>query len=348
MKRALKPGRLSAFTLVELLVVIAIIGVLIALLIPAVQSARESARLAQCSNHLKQIGLATLQFHDTYEAYPPARLQSRGYDEMICESTQPSWLVRILPFLEEASEYEQWRIYERFESHPRTVREFVPAVYVCPTRRNVQEAVIESGTVEQVVTYPCGCGGMVFIDLIGGAVGDYAGNHGDFTGGSKGDVTDYWLGGNGTGVLISSRAICRYPRSFSKVPPVPAGWIDKIRHKDVLDGVSKTFLAGEMHVPFGRLAEVPENGPIYNGMDLPAFARIGGPGIGLAHGPSDLSIPIIGFGSWHPGVCPFVRADGSVQSVENTLDTQVLRQNCNREDGGDPGDATQPDAPNPS
>jgi hypothetical protein len=304
--------------------------------------------LAQCSNHLKQIGLATLQFHDTYQAFPPARLHSRGYDVEICETSQPSWLVRILPYLEETSEYEQWNVYEPFEQHPRSVREFVPAVYVCPTRRSVSDAVIPPTVTEQIVYAPCGCGGVMTVELLGGAVGDYAGNHGDYTGGSKGEETDYWLGGNGTGVIISSRAVCRYATSLFNVPSTPAGWIDKVRHKDVLDGASKTFLAGEMHVPFGRLAEVPENGPIYNGMDLPAFARIGGPGIGLAHGPSDVSVPIIGFGSWHPGVCPFVRADGSVQTVENSMDTQVLRHYCHREDGGDPGDATQPDQQNPS
>jgi hypothetical protein len=179
--------------------------------------------------------------------------------------------------------------------------------------------------------------GSILIDLLGGAVGDYAGNHGDFTGGAKGEPTDYYLGGNGTGVIISSRGLC--------TETFPIGWIDRIRHKHLTDGASKTFLAGEMHVPQGRLAEVPENGPLYNGRDLPAFARIGGPGISLARGPDDRSVPTIGFGSWHPGICPLVFGDGSVHSIDNFVDTLVLKAYCNRADGGDPGDLTQPDAP---
>jgi hypothetical protein len=162
------------------------------------------------------------------------------------------------------------------------------------------------------------------IELFGGAVGDYAGNHGDFTGGSYGDEYAYWRGGNGTGVLISSRPICRQG--------LPAGWADKVRMKDLVDGASHTALVGEMHIPQDRLAQVPENGPMYNGRDLPAFARIGGVSIGLARGPSDDTVPAIGFGSWHPGFCPFVMADGAVRVVANEIDTQTLQSMCRRND----------------
>jgi prepilin-type N-terminal cleavage/methylation domain-containing protein len=322
-----RPERATAFTLVELLVVIAIIGMLIALLLPAVHAAREASRAAQCKNHLKQIGLATLQFESAHNCFPPARLKSRGTQTYVCETTQPSWLVRILPFLEETSEYARWNLNDTYESHATDVREFIPPVYICPTRRTMTEAVITSGTFNKPVVYPCGCGGNETIKLFGGAVGDYAGNHGDFTGQADGSETDYFLGGNGTGVIISSRPLCRNN--------LPAGWIDKIKHKDLVDGASKTFLAGEMHVPLGRLAQVPENGPIYNGLDLPAFARIGAPGIPIARSPDDTNLPIIGFGSWHPGVCPFVLADGSVDSIDNFIDTEVLRDYCNRGESRD-------------
>jgi prepilin-type processing-associated H-X9-DG protein len=317
-----------------LLAVIAIIAALVAILLPAVQAAREAARATQCKDHLKQIGLATLHFHDSNLAFPPARLKSRGMAAPICETTQPSWLVRILPYIEEAAEAARWDLNSPFENHPDGAREFVPPLYVCPTRRSPAEALIASGTATKSVVYPCGCGGNEVVRLFGGAVGDYAGNHGDYTGGSSGSESDYFLGGNGTGVIISSRPACR---DFA-----PVSWIDRIRHKDLTDGATKTCLAGEMHVPLGRLAQVPENGPLYNGQDLPAFARIGGPGIPLARTPDDTYMPIIGFGSWHPGYCPFVFADGSVHSIEVSIDTTVLQSYCRRADGDGPVTLPEP------
>src|SRR5690606_3978149 len=87
----------GGFTLIELLVVIAIIGVLIALLLPAVQSAREAARRAQCTNNLKQLGLAMHSYHDVNNTLPANR---------VAGAAAP--YVAVLPFLEQASLYQSY------------------------------------------------------------------------------------------------------------------------------------------------------------------------------------------------------------------------------------------------
>jgi prepilin-type N-terminal cleavage/methylation domain-containing protein len=94
------------FTLVELLVVIAIIGVLVALLLPAIQAAREAARRTQCNNNLKNIGLALQNYHDTYKVFPmgatPARVGVSGGPVV-----GPSWWYGILPFIEQRNIYDK-------------------------------------------------------------------------------------------------------------------------------------------------------------------------------------------------------------------------------------------------
>jgi prepilin-type N-terminal cleavage/methylation domain-containing protein len=315
------------FTLVELLVVISIIGILIAMLLPAVQQVRESARRVSCQNNLRQIGIATLNFHDSYQAFPPARLfpkwkgvppLHRGWDE-------PSWFARILPFIEQQNAYDLWDLSASYQAHPVEATTHVVASFICPTRRSYDEAKAPDQSEMQLVTLPCGCGGWFQVEVVGGATGDYAGNHGDLSPGSTGASTDFYWGGNGTGVIISSQAIESSDGQLN--------WVDRIRMADVHDGTTHTVLAGELHIPGDSLNTIPYNGPIYNGQDLSAFARIGGPGVPLGRGPADPGPFILGFGSWHPGLCHFVFADGSTRSVQNDVDTLTLGQLCHRSDG---------------
>ncbi|HUG89789.1 MAG TPA: DUF1559 domain-containing protein [Planctomycetaceae bacterium] len=312
------------FTLIELLVVIAIIGVLIALLLPAVQSAREAARATECKNHLKQIALATLDFHDLKGAFPPARLTYRPGDpaELSCAVQTPTWFVRIMPHVEQRVLADQWDLYATYQDNPEDLRNHPLPVFVCPTRRNAGNAFAPPTTV--TITVPCGCQGT--INIPGGATGDYGGNHGDLSPGATGASSDFYWGGNGTGVIISSRAKC--------ANGLPRDWYDRLTISDVVDGLSNTFLVGEMHVSLDKLNVSPDNGPLYDGWMFENSTRIGGPGVPLAR---DLTYSEAGwyaFGSWHPGLCHFALADGSVRAVNNQINTTTLGRLCNRRDGG--------------
>lgn len=317
-----------AFTLVELLVVIAIIGILVGMLFPAVQSVRESARRADCLNRIRQIGLATTMFHDTHRAFPPARLFPKKWANYPYDqgNDEPTWLVRIMPYIEQTNNYQQWDLSLAYLDQPEAVRMQPVSLYLCPSRRSEDNAVADGGDADVEVTLPCGCGGTQQVTVVGGATGDYAGNQGDLSPGSTGAATDYYWGGNGTGVIISSQAKLQFGNTLT--------WIDRIRLASITDGASNTVLAGELHVNPENLNQIPYNGPIFNGQDLAAFTRVGGPGVPILESWQQSPTAVMGFGSWHTGICNFVFADGSARAVSSSIDTVALGQLCNRADGG--------------
>jgi len=321
-------NRRFGFTLIELLVVIAIIAILIAILLPAVQQARAAARRTQCQNNLKQIGLALHNFHDLQGAFPPARLVLDGIRTLSSDGTtagvdEPSWLIRILPHLEQATLFSKWDLYKPFGTHSQEIRQTVVQAYLCPERHAGTSPIAPDSSV--VITLPCGCGGGVQ-HIPGGAVVDYVANHGDITPGATGMPTDFYWGGRGTGVIISS-----HPKL--KGTDIAAGWEDQVAIRDIHDGTSNTVMVGEPFIPDGEMTKSPYNGPAYFGRHFQNFSRIGGPGVPFAHHPGDQRGTLYSFGSAHSGVVQFSLADGSVRGISTSVSSNVLGNLCNRSDG---------------
>ena len=135
--------RRRAFTLIELLVVVAIIGILIALLLPAVQSARESARQMACANNLKQIGLALHTYQDTYEAFPPAYTRKPGHN----------LLAFILPQLELQNVYDRYDWSKPWNDRANdSATHLNLAVFTCPSAPGGRQYVSDYATCEYIVS----------------------------------------------------------------------------------------------------------------------------------------------------------------------------------------------------
>jgi len=223
------------FTLVELLVVIAIIGVLVALLLPAVQAAREAARRTQCVNHLKQMGLAVQNFHDTYHHIPYTR-----------HDTRETCFLLLLPFMEQRAHYEKWDLKKAYYDQTQEVREKTFKFYLCPSRvRPTPLLSLPESDKHQNGTTPHTPGG----------VADYATNAGTPPG-----TTDYWPGMNG--VTENDRANGPF---WYKGPPL-------LKFANVSDGISNVVFIGEKHV---RKSQLNFDGSIWNGDHGASFKKLG-------------------------------------------------------------------------
>jgi prepilin-type N-terminal cleavage/methylation domain-containing protein len=297
----------SAFTLIELLVVIAVIALLIALLLPAVQASREAARRIQCANNLKQIGVAIHNFHDTYVQLPPAGIGADG---------EATWAVLILPYMEQMNLYNQWNLsleYNYYRSPTTTVGTQV-STYLCPARRSPPQLSITGYTRPPWGGFP-------------GALSDYATS-----------------GGNTTEVLSDTRfmkgPLVYSDTVFDKPKNLVVTWRSRTSFADVTDGLSNTLLIGEKHVrptEFGKESEGDNS--IYNDDNVLALARFAGrQDLGPIDRPLASSIrdnyrPEERFGSYHPGICQFLLADGSVRPIKISVDVGTLTRLAVRNDG---------------
>jgi prepilin-type N-terminal cleavage/methylation domain-containing protein/prepilin-type processing-associated H-X9-DG protein len=305
--------RRNGFTLVELLVVIAIIGILIAMLLPAVQGARESARRTTCTSHLKQLALGVHGFHDTHKVMPslyngpqePRTGVSHGLDTF-------SWQTAILPFIE--------------EQHLEAVFDFtVNAVNVAN-----QPAVNQMLTISSCPSTPrtssiargLWTGRGKLDETLTAATGDYASSEGFLEG-----LTECIAG------------------AWGELKPGTTYWdkptVRRVSFKNISDGLSKTTLLLERA---GLPDRYFDGGNSVEPHDPPKFRTWGNVGLWaisaetlLNHVQVEEGVPIVNgdnlhaLYSFHPGGTHVAMVDGSVQFVPESISTDAMLSLISRE-----------------
>lgn len=312
--------RLRGFTLVELLVVIAIIGMLVGLLLPAVQQAREAARQMQCSNNLKQMGIASLNHESTTKAMP-----SGGWDgywvgdaDQGFGATQPGgWAFSLLPFMEQQA---VWQLGmngtietdQTQKDGAKTCVETVVGVFNCPSRRTAK-------------TYPYVLGATLNNISKFSETGkiDYAGNGGDTSAGN-------W---NSAGYGASPNTIAAGKSQLKSITCSGVTFFKSVvSFGEIRDGSSNTYLIGEKYLNPSAYETGKDSGDdivvycgndedvIRSGNSLPAQDRIGASNVSS-------------FGSCHAGTFGMTMCDGSTQRISYSIDLEVNRHLANKADG---------------
>jgi prepilin-type N-terminal cleavage/methylation domain-containing protein/prepilin-type processing-associated H-X9-DG protein len=305
-KRRLPQG----FTLVELLVVIAIIGILVALLLPAIQAAREASRRSSCSNNVKQLGLAVHNYHDTFRVFPSGSLSSNTINYSTANwcntgtaaQSRAPWTVLVLPFIEKSAQHELFDFRVAFTSTSN-----VPGAAVNHAQFSANNA-----------SYQCPSDPNSKLD--------------------NNNCCYFGVQGGGT----SPNCVTQAPSRVFFVNGV-LFHNSACGFSDVLDGTSNVFMIGETKYCLTR-------GGRADGFHAgwAAATKLDGFGMPLVLAAAMLPInayPFHGgnsdtlnyqtrmFGSFHPGGCHFALCDGSVRFVSESLDINVYQQVAVRDDG---------------
>lgn len=303
------PVRQTGFTLVELLVVIAIIGLLVALLLPAVQAAREAARRTECSNNLKQIGLALHMYHDVNRTFPAgwAAYTQDGRQPMFNGTPGWAWGAVILPYLEQMGLYQgginlKLPIYD--PANAQAIQAYL-AVYRCPSDINSQEKVFEAHKLHEEHEEEDHAGSEYDELLL--ARSNYVGSFGTTNVHVCEDLPPgVRCEGNGAFFHNSFLSLAAFT-----------------------DGTSQTFLVGERTVALGYATWT---GVLPGDACAPAAVLASAefsPNLRQAHAHN--------FSSQHPQGANFLLGDGSVRMISQTIDLNVFKALATRSGGETPG-----------
>ncbi len=293
----------SAFTLVELLVVIAIIGVLIALLLPAVQAAREAARRMQCVNKLKQVTLALQTYHNAYGCFPPSSCE---WDSQHFHGIWP----RLSPYLEQGLFFERYHFDERAANdyHTQLTIEMGLSVLLCPSCSNTHSSEIVGPREACWTTHYYGSTGPIGINPV--------------------TSTEYENGGTGqAGVYdVATEGVFVYA--------------DGIAIRDVTDGTSKTIAFGEIALddykayrPFNYGAQWAGS---VGGLVLRSTKNHSWPINVALHSNSPVYVDFNNhgpYGSHHPGGANMSFCDGSVTFLPEEIEHHVYLGLASRSGG---------------
>lgn len=311
--------RRIAFTLVELLVVIAIIGILVALLLPAVQAAREAARRMSCNNNLKQAGLAAHNYHDTYKSFPSGYLADGVATTAMASMERGhgfAWGSLMLPFIEQQPLHDaiDFRLDCRDANNMAWGATQIES-FRCPSDSGPGTFVVSDSTSSYVL------GISNYVGLLGyGSVSMTPGNpagKGTFYRNSATRFRDI-IDGTSNTIMIGERTQQHRFNGATNFIDSQSTWYAAVPGVERLAGMS------------GMMATMTEAQPSL------VLGHAGQPAMGgmmAMHRVPNTTNHIVHFSSQHPGGIGFVACDGSVRFLSETIQYETFRRLGVREDG---------------